>query len=977
MSKAKENSQIVSKLLSDVGSIVTADSDSLELLSPGTDGQVLTADSTQPKGIKWDSPAASGLSAGQITDLTDSGDTTLHYHATDRDLTNATGTLTVAKGGTASTTAQTAINLLTNVAATVAGNVLTKVGSDAAWATPSGAGIGDVSGPASAVSSNVAAFDGTTGKLIKDGGVLTTNIATKTGTETLTNKTMSSGSTWGGNAVGALYGGTAQSSWTKGDILYSSAANTLAKLPVGAVGQVLAVGTAGIPAWQATSLLSSNNEYTFSGVADFVQGPAATYVSGTDNTAAILTAAASNKPIYFPAGDYYAASWSAVDALQKSKMSYGPGQIFSPYSGKIMNVGKTIKLGSTNSGHRSDYAGGLVIGGERDGNGLLHWVGHHNWMQINATRSGVGTQWQIFPNTYNGLARCSATDTLTATYGTFSPDLLVEDTIAWNGQLYKIANIINSTTITIKNWLTGGTSGAVVNNTYDGTNYTGERMWTVSWETATGTCNTFGTTVTWVSGDHYPYGVPGDQMYAIINGNRYTVTQGPETTGGFTLTLSSTPGTLTGATIIFRRQYGPWAYNSLIRLQGLAGGKETNCGFMLNSRNDAVLWNHATHNHLLGRFRIHAPDLYIGGGENYPYDGTTDNYSLQVVTPSSSGFGDRFVRLGGYNGKEALKVITWADYTDHLTIFGSVSGVNNGPNIVAEGASANLDISLTPKGTGAVQIGVATTDDTSNWFATGVDGYWSNNGTHLKIGAASNSVNPPVWVQNTTTYNNAVTSHYASCALFETIKTSGAGVPNSLTGSVRITGGTGDAIGVHGQVVADIATTGISTGVWARATGPTSAITAGAICGLEINVDNRYGAIAAKTRKDGGSYVGLLIYNFSGTGKANHFGFVVEGTATDAYHVGGLIEDFQGTGLNILGTRSANYGLHINSESVDQLGRGIYLGTRCATAGIGLGDNKINFGDYTGATWNNGDMWVNGGNLYIKLGGVNRQVALV
>lgn len=968
MSKAKENSQIASKLLSDVGSIVTADSDSLELLSPGTDGQVLTADSTVPNGIKWATAGASGLSAGQITDLTDSGESTLHYHASDRDLANATGTLAVANGGTASTTAQTAINLLTNVAATAAGNVLTKVGSDAAWATPSGAGIGDVSGPASAVSSNVAAFDGTTGKLIKDGGVLTTNIATKTGTETLTNKTMSTGSTWTGNAVGALYGGTAQTSYTKGDILYSSATNTLAKLPVGAVGQVLAVSSSGIPAWQGSGG-AITNYHTFTGVADFVLGPGSTKVSGTDNSAAMDAALATNLEIYVPAGNYWISNLTTRNNMSFAHIT-GPGVLWGYTNVGYTKLGRTLSVG-TNRSHEAGSVGGLTVGGEDDSYGMRLWAGHHNWMQFQSTRYGAPSQIQIYPSVWSCTAYPVSPDRLNAVYGTFdTTELFVGDYIGWNGGLY-VTTYVSASYITVTKAFVGGSPGWATNAAL-------EKPVFKAYETSTGTCNTSGTTVTYVTGEQFPYGYSGDHMYAFINGVKYTVTTGPESAGANTLILSTSAGTQTGVSIKFYRQYAPWSYVSLLRLQGIAGGKESVGVFSLNTRNEILIGAAATHYTLAGNMRVEAPRIRIGGGEQYPYNGTTDSYGIEVIEPMDNlSFGAHYVSLGGYNGREALRTITWNAYTDHLTVYGSVSGVNPGPNIAAEGTSANLDISLTPKGTGAVRVGVTTTDDTSNWFATGVDGYWSNNGTHLKIGAASNSVNPPVWVQNTTTYNNAVTSHYASCALFETIKTSGAGVPNSLTGSVRITGGTGDAIGVHGQVVADIATTGISTGVWARATGPTSAITAGAICGLEINVDNRYGAIAAKARKDGGSYVGLLIYNFSGTGKANHFGFVVEGTATDAYHVGGLIEDFQGTGLNILGTRSANYGLHINSESVDQLGRGIYLGTRCATAGIGLGDNKINFGDYTGATWNNGDMWVNGGNLYIKLGGVNRQVALV
>lgn len=49
-------------------------------------------------------------------------------------------------------------------------------------------------------------------------------------------------------AVAATYGGTAQTSYTTGDILYASATNTLNKLGIGSTGQVLTVAS-GLPSW--------------------------------------------------------------------------------------------------------------------------------------------------------------------------------------------------------------------------------------------------------------------------------------------------------------------------------------------------------------------------------------------------------------------------------------------------------------------------------------------------------------------------------------------------------------------------------------------------------------------------------------------------------------------------------------------------------------------------------------------------------
>jgi hypothetical protein len=52
--------------------------------------------------------------------------------------------------------------------------------------------------------------------------------------------------------VAATNGGTAQSTYTTGDMIYASASNTLAKLGIGSSGQVLSV-SGGIPAWATAS----------------------------------------------------------------------------------------------------------------------------------------------------------------------------------------------------------------------------------------------------------------------------------------------------------------------------------------------------------------------------------------------------------------------------------------------------------------------------------------------------------------------------------------------------------------------------------------------------------------------------------------------------------------------------------------------------------------------------------------------------
>lgn len=58
---------------------------------------------------------------------------------------------------------------------------------------------------------------------------------------------------WTGTTIADDNGGTGQSTYTTGDILYASAANTLSKLGIGATGEVLTVSAGGVPVWTAVS----------------------------------------------------------------------------------------------------------------------------------------------------------------------------------------------------------------------------------------------------------------------------------------------------------------------------------------------------------------------------------------------------------------------------------------------------------------------------------------------------------------------------------------------------------------------------------------------------------------------------------------------------------------------------------------------------------------------------------------------------
>lgn len=95
---------------------------------------------------------------------------------------------------------------------------------------------GDVHGPSSATDNALARFDTTTGKLIQN-----------------SNATLDdAGNLNLGIALALTSGGTGQTSFAQGDILYASAINTLSKLPIGQESDILSI-LSGVPAWKSGS----------------------------------------------------------------------------------------------------------------------------------------------------------------------------------------------------------------------------------------------------------------------------------------------------------------------------------------------------------------------------------------------------------------------------------------------------------------------------------------------------------------------------------------------------------------------------------------------------------------------------------------------------------------------------------------------------------------------------------------------------
>ena len=412
----------------------------------------------------------------------------------------------------------------------------------------------------------------------------------------------------------------------------------------------------------------------FGAVADF--SPAAGGGgTGTDNEAALLAAIATGKDLYIPAGNYFIGTWPARYAYSRSTV-VGPGEVWGDTGRGKQILGKTIFVGATNT-HEISYAGGVMWAPQGSFNGIRQWTGHHNWMVMQPDAGPM--QLQLYPGGKGQAitASCEAPNKLNAVYGTFDTALLRAGMhVGWNGVVYKIASVVSSGQITVTTF-TGSSPAFVTSAT--------QRPFYCFYEYSHFQANVSGATVTRISGDALPYGATVDHMYCIVNGSYYPVTQGPETTGNASvITLGSSAGTLTGADCEFFRTYGPWSYVSLFRLQGVAGGTETNGGIALNIKNELRIWNGGTHSELFGPIKLNAPKVIFGPG-----DGATDDEVMEI--------GSTYVTIGGRPGQ------TNRNWFEMDSLGNAVA-----PILKAEGPGTNIPMVLSGKGTGNIQLGLGT-----------------------------------------------------------------------------------------------------------------------------------------------------------------------------------------------------------------------------------------------------------------------------
>jgi hypothetical protein len=149
--------------------------------------------------------------------------------------TGVTGQLPIANGGTGQATASAAFNALSPI--TTTGDLIIGNGTNSATRLAIG------------TNGYVLTSNGTTASWAASTGGVTSFQTSLSG---LTPNTSSTGAITLAGTLGATSGGTSQSTYTTGDILYASASNTLSKLSIGTSGQVLTV-SGGVPAWGAAA----------------------------------------------------------------------------------------------------------------------------------------------------------------------------------------------------------------------------------------------------------------------------------------------------------------------------------------------------------------------------------------------------------------------------------------------------------------------------------------------------------------------------------------------------------------------------------------------------------------------------------------------------------------------------------------------------------------------------------------------------
>jgi len=299
---------------------------------------------------------------------------------------------------------------------------------------------------------------------------------------------------WQGTAVGPTYGGTGITSYATGDILYADAANHLAKLPIGAAGEVLKVA-GGVPTWGAGSTVDLTAANNWTGTQTFqkddIKTTATTAAKLLNNTASDAT----NTVQYSPSLEFDAHAWnttSTSDNLELARLTLIPVSGATPSAnlswamnlngGGYTNVMSLSSAGNLTATTFTGSGSGLTNIPAANITGTLPAGVLSNITSTGTITSGTWQGTAIGP-TYGGTGVNNGSNTITLNGGNFAMsggnDLTFTTTGPTNVTLPTSGTLVNSAVATLSSLSSIGTittgtwHGSVIDPLYGGTGNNG------------------------------------------------------------------------------------------------------------------------------------------------------------------------------------------------------------------------------------------------------------------------------------------------------------------------------------------------------------------------------------------------------------------------------------------------------------------------------------------------------------------------
>jgi len=228
-----------------------------------------------------------------------------------------------------------AINTLSKLAATTNGFVLTLSAGLPVWSA--------------AAAGTVTSVSGTVNRITSTGGatpVIDISASYVGQTSITTLGTIATG-VWNGTAVDATHGGTNQTTYATGDILYASGVNTLAKLAAGSNTQVLTLA-GGVPTWASpttgtvTSVTGTANQVAVAnGTTTPVISLIGPYTPATYTAHGVLIGEGTSSIVALAAG-------SSGQVLQSGGASSDPSYSTATFPSTATGTGKVLVADGTN-----------------------------------------------------------------------------------------------------------------------------------------------------------------------------------------------------------------------------------------------------------------------------------------------------------------------------------------------------------------------------------------------------------------------------------------------------------------------------------------------------------------------------------------------------------------------------------------------------------------------------------------------------